>query len=103
MFRLGARVEGRYVQVLSTPAQQPSGRVGYVISRKVMPRAVDRNRLKRRLREFLRNADSQGRELDMVIRVKRPIPAAAMDEAFREACALIDRAIRGSDAPAHPR
>ena len=103
MFRLGVRVEGRYVQVVSTPAQQTSGRVGYVISRKVMPRAVDRNRLKRRLREFLRNAGSPVRKLDVVIRVKRPIPSAAMDEAFREACALVDKAVRGSDVAAHAR
>lgn len=100
MFRLGARVEGRYIQVLSRPAEQPSGRVGYVISRKVMARAVDRNRLKRRLREFLRSAGSQVRELDLVIRVKRPIAADAMDDAFREACALIEKAVRGSNLPA---
>ena len=82
------------------PAHAPSGRVGYVISRKVVDRAVDRNRLKRKLRAFLRGSGPDVRAFDLVIRVKRPIARDALDDAFREACALIAKAIGRKAAPA---
>jgi ribonuclease P protein component len=100
MFRLGSRVEGRHVQVLTMRAQPGPGRIGYVISRKVMRRAVDRNRLKRRLREFLRTRDPEVGAFDLVIRVKRTVVREAMDEVFREACTLVDKAVRHTVAVA---
>lgn len=102
MFRQGTRIEGRYVQIVSMPAQAPAGRIGYVISRKVLGRAVDRNRLKRRLREFLRAIGPEAARLDLVVRVKRPVARDALDDAFEEACALIARAVRGRVSPAAP-
>ena len=82
------------------PTQAPSGRVGYVISRKVMDRAVDRNRLKRRLRAFLQGSGPDVQAFDLVIRVKRPVARDALDDAFREASALIGKAIGRRAAPA---
>jgi ribonuclease P protein component len=76
------------------PAQAPSGRVGYVVSRKVLGRAVDRNRLKRRLRAFLRSAGPDVRAFDLVVRVERPVPPDALDEVFREASALIVKVVK---------
>ena len=103
IFRLRSRLEGRYVQVVSMPAQAPSGRVGYVMSRKVLRRAVDRNRLKRRLRAFLRGVGPDARGFDLVIRVKRPVAGNALDEAFREASSLIVEAVGARVATAAPR
>jgi len=83
------------------PAQAVSGRVGYVMSRKVLSRAVDRNRLKRRLRAFLRTQPSAVR-FDIVVRVKRKVERDMLDEVFREATALIAKAM-SADAAAPAR
>lgn len=60
------------------------GRVGYVIGRKAMPRAVDRNRLRRRLRERVRAARPDVERYDIILRVRRNVArddiAAAVDE-----------------------
>lgn len=100
MFRHGARREGRYVQIVTTPASRPPGRAGFVISAKVLPRAVDRNRLKRLLREFLRAHRPDVTAFDLVIRLKRPLLREALSDAAREAAALICEALRKTRAPA---
>ena len=54
MFRAGRRVDGAYVQLIVAPTAAARGRTGYVIARKVLARAVDRNRIRRKLREIVR-------------------------------------------------
>ena len=44
------------MQLVSVRAAKPLGRAGFVVGRKALPRAIDRNRLKRLLREMLRTA-----------------------------------------------
>jgi len=55
-----------------------------VIGRKSIRRAVDRNRLRRRLRETLRAARPAIEAYDLIVRVKRTVApieiAAAVDE-----------------------
>ena len=70
--------------MIAAPAAQSPGRVGYVIARKAMRRAVDRNRLRRRLRECVRGARPAIEAFDVILRVRRPvarrdIPAAAAE------------------------
>lgn len=96
IFRHGSRREGQYVQVVYAPARSPAsapsasaGRVGFVIGRKVLPRAVDRNRLKRMLREFLRASRPAVGAFDLVIRLKRPVATTLLTQVVREAGALM--------------
>jgi ribonuclease P protein component len=49
------------------------GRVGFVVGRKALPRAVDRNRFKRKLREVLRRARPDLEGYDLVVRRARRI------------------------------
>jgi ribonuclease P protein component len=92
------------VQIISAPANQRPGRVGFVVGRKVLPRAVDRNRLKRLLREFLRASRREVRAFDLVVRLKRPVTAQTLSEVAREAAALIREATyRTSATPQEPR
>jgi ribonuclease P protein component len=56
LFRRARRKDGRYVQLLWSPAARSPGRVGFAIGTKSLPRAVDRNRIRRMLREVLRIA-----------------------------------------------
>lgn len=94
IFRKGSRHEGRYVQIVTAPASERFGRVGFVVGRKVLARAVDRNRLKRVLREFLRSSRPDIGAFDLVIRVKRPVTRDALPDVAHEAAALIREAIR---------
>jgi len=91
VFRNGARHDGQYLQLIATPAAQSSGRVGYVIGRKVMRRAVDRNRLRRCLREIVRAARPAVLAFDIVLRVKRIVLRADIAAACAESRHLLAR------------
>ena len=88
------------MQIISVLANPGPGRVGFVVGRKALTRAVDRNRLKRMLREFLRAARLDVSAFDMVIRLKRPVAREALPEVASEAAALIREAIRTPPAEA---
>ena len=71
VFRAGRRVDGAYVQIIVAPTAAARGRTGYVIGRKVLARAVDRNRIRRKLREVVRAHRAALAAFDVIIRVKR--------------------------------
>jgi ribonuclease P protein component len=71
VFRSGRRIEGSRLQLLARPTSGASVRVGFVIGRKLLSRAVDRNRLKRMLREYIRTRRPLG-----VLNANRPEPRA---------------------------
>jgi ribonuclease P protein component len=93
VFKEGRRREGRYVQMVTATALTPgNGRVGMVVSRKALSRAVDRNRFKRKVREalrVLRVGDSPLTHSDLVIRVKPALSREAIDAAAAEAFGLL--------------
>lgn len=86
------------MQIVSVRAARPLGRAGFVVSRKVLPRAIDRNRFKRKLREMLRETRRTANPLDIVIRLKRPLPAHLVADAVGEAARLIADAAATSGA-----
>ncbi|HVE50041.1 MAG TPA: ribonuclease P protein component [Casimicrobiaceae bacterium] len=91
VFDQGKRREGRYVQLIFVPAPIPaSGRYGFIVARKAMRRAVDRNRFKRVVRERLRADATALGDYDIVIRVKRPVARADTEAAAAEALALLN-------------
>jgi ribonuclease P protein component len=93
VFKEGRRREGRYVQIVAATASASNyGRVGMVVSRKALSRAVDRNRFKRKMREALRVLRADDSPLihgDLVIRVKPTLPREAVDAATAEAFELL--------------
>jgi ribonuclease P protein component len=62
--------------LIAAPAAQVPGRIGYVIARKAIRRAVDRNRLRRRLRECVRAARPAIEAFDIILRVRKPVQRA---------------------------
>jgi ribonuclease P protein component len=89
VYRTGRRVEGLYLTLIAAPAPPSGGRCGYVISRKVAPRAVDRNRLRRKLREALRAQPAAVARHDVVMRVTRARNRVEQDAATAEASRLL--------------
>jgi ribonuclease P protein component len=77
--------------LIAAPAEEAPGRVGYVIGRKVIRRAVDRNRLRRRLREVIRAARPAVERYDVVLRVRRLLPREALLNAVGESRQLVQR------------
>jgi ribonuclease P protein component len=101
VFRRGQRFDGERLQLVAVAAGGPDGRVGYVIGKKLLARAVDRNRLKRMLREAVRARRPAMNAFDVVVRLRRPCAAADIARAVVEATALLDAL--GSRAPGRPR
>jgi ribonuclease P protein component len=89
VFRDGRRSEGRHVQLVAAAAVREPGRIGYVIARKTLPRAVDRNRLRRRLRETIRAMRPALNSFDVIVRVKKVANRAELDAAVNEAAGLL--------------
>lgn len=89
IFKTGARHDAHFLQLIAAPAAASPGRVGYVIGRKAMRRAVDRNRLRRRLRESVRAARPAIEAFDIILRVKRTIAASAVGAANLESRQLL--------------
>ena len=81
--------------MIAAPAAQDPGRVGYVIGRKAMPRAVDRNRLRRRLRENVRAARPGVERFDIILRVRERVRRDDIVAAAAEARALLARLTGG--------
>ena len=90
MFRTGRRLETTRVQLFFAPAAQPPGRVGYVIGSRQLARAVDRNRLRRLLRELFRTRRRAVHEFDIVLRLRRACPAAELSLVVAETGALLE-------------
>jgi ribonuclease P protein component len=83
--------------LIAAPAAQVPGRVGYVIGRKAMPLAVDRNRLRRRLRAILAAARPSIERFDLIVRVKRAVSRNEIPRAVSESRTLLAR-LTGSAA-----
>ncbi len=89
LFATGRRRDGFYLQLLSLPAGVAPGRAGYAIPKKVLPLAVDRNRVRRLLREAVRAARPAILAFDVILRVKRGCPRSEFRRMRTEAGDLL--------------
>jgi ribonuclease P protein component len=101
VFKAGRRV-GLPILALHWHADgAPAGaRLGLAVSRKVDPRAVGRNRIKRTLREAFRRMRGELAPADYVV-VARPGAGACDREALLDAFHQLLRRARALPAPAH--
>ncbi len=75
--------------MLAAPAANPRGRVGLIVGKKALPLAVDRNRIRRMLRESLREARPGIEAYDVILRLKRGCPRIEYPRVAADAAALI--------------
>ena len=85
------------MQLVAAPARTPPGRVGYVIGKKILRRAVDRNRVRRVLRETVRCARPAIERYDVIFRLKCGCAQHEVGSVAADAAALL-RALLGADA-----
>jgi ribonuclease P protein component len=69
-----------------------------VIGGKAIPRAVDRNRLRRRFREIVRAARPAIERYDIILRVKRAVSRDEIPATVAEGGALVEKLLRVGDA-----
>jgi ribonuclease P protein component len=91
MFRTGRRLDGAHLQLLVAPAGGAVGCVGYVIAKKQLVRAVDRNYLRRMVREAVRKRRPGLNQVDIVVRLRRGCEAGHLSRLGLEAAELLDR------------
>jgi len=90
VFRSGRRFEGSRLQLLARATAGDTVRVGFVIGKKLLGRAVDRNRLKRMLREHVRKRSPAIGGFDLIVRLRQPCPSAELVAAASELQTLLD-------------
>ncbi len=89
MFRTGQRREGAYLQLAFAPACVAPGRVGFVIGKKALPLAVDRNRVRRMLRPVVQAARPRIEAYDLIVRLKKGCPRTTFPVLALEAARLL--------------
>lgn len=75
--------------VFAKPNGLDQARIGIVTSKKVAPRAVDRNRVKRMVREVFRSCRGRLGGLDVVVRLRRCPPSGSEYQARNELMRLL--------------
>jgi len=83
--------------LLWMPARRVPGRAGFVIARKCLPRAVDRNRVRRLFREALRMARPAVEPFDVILRLKRGCPPARFAVVASEVAQLLSSIVAGRE------
>lgn len=68
--RIGKQIKAQTMRVFSQENPYGFARLGIIVDKKVAPRAVDRNRAKRILRELFRSLRTQLAAHDIIIRVR---------------------------------
>lgn len=63
-------IADKYIKVFFVRNKMDNARLGVVASKKILPRAVDRNHAKRVIREAFRQHQIKSRNLDMVVMVR---------------------------------
>lgn len=95
-FERGKRRAGHFVQIIFAPAELPDiGRVGFIVSKKSLPRAVDRNRFKRKVRVALRALRIPLSHYDVIVRIKIKVMRSEIDTATAEAEMLLSKLVTG--------
>jgi len=80
----------RYFTLYVKPNGLSQARIGIIASRRVAPRAVDRNRMKRMVREVFRTMPKRPAGVDIVIQLRRCPQRSASAVARTELARLLE-------------
>ncbi len=87
---------GRFTVLHVAAGRNADSRLGVALTRRLIARAVDRNRLKRIAREVFRRNPVKHAGLDCVISLRAPLEASDEAAAAAEIRALFDEVARGT-------
>jgi ribonuclease P protein component len=86
--------------VVAAPARAAPGRVGFVIGKKALPNAVDRNRVRRVLRVAVADLRPAIEAFDVILRLKRGCARHEVPALAAEGTALLTALLAAGGAPA---
>lgn len=87
-------MRGRLAVLHVAPGQQNISRLGVALTRRLVPSALERNRVKRLARELFRRHPLKGRGLDCVVALREQFDAAHAAALREELTGLFDQAAR---------
>ena len=73
VFKNGTRASDKFFTYIALPNTLGHARLGIAVSKKSLRRAVDRNRLKRMVRELVWTAQNTNLKSDVVVKLNKPI------------------------------
>lgn len=82
--------------MFAKPNALEQARIGIITAKKVAPRAVDRNRVKRMVREVFRNWRDRLGGLDVVVRMRRCPTRGSGSQARSELARLLAELVTGA-------
>ncbi|CAG1000486.1 Ribonuclease P protein component [Burkholderiales bacterium] len=85
----GRRKQGRWLVLSATGGTSEGARLGLVVAKRLAKRAVDRNTIKRILRESFRRVATDLAAVDVVMRLRQPWPEEARADLAVEARRLL--------------
>jgi ribonuclease P protein component len=87
------------MQLVAAPAASRPGRLGLVVPKKVLPLAVDRNRVRRMLRAAQQAARPAVLDFDVILRLKRGCQRTEFRKVAAEAARLIAALVEKGASP----
>ena len=91
VLRGSRKVRGTLAVVHAVPARNPASRLGIALTRRLVPRSTDRNRVKRLVREAFRRHPLKKAALDCVVSLRERFDAASLPALRSEIGSLFDR------------
>jgi len=89
LFRDGRRITGQHVQIIAAASAPGAGRHGFIIAKVHLKRAVDRNYVRRIVREILRRRRVAA-DFDIIVRLRATCARNGLRDLAEETAALID-------------
>ena len=90
----GRKLRGRFAVLHLSPQSTAFSRLGIALTRRFVPSAVERNRVKRLVREAFRHHGLKVKGLDCVVMLRARLEPAQRDAAIEEIRGLFDQALR---------
>lgn len=91
VLRASRKVRGRFAILHVAPGQPGRSRLGVALTRRLVPHSVDRNRVKRIVRDTFRRHVVKRAGLDCVVSLRERFDAAQAEPVFAEIRTLFDQ------------
>jgi ribonuclease P protein component len=92
--RSARKLRGETIVLNIAPGRAGATRLGIALTRRLVPLATERNRLKRLVREAFRRHEVKGRGLDCVVALRKPFDKSMAAPLREELLQLFDQASR---------